>query len=168
MVPWLLNVPAGVASGSRSTQSVTVAVAGPLLSTATVPKPWFQPPGFETKKPDSITIFVFRVTTLLLNRTYGSILSVIPVGSHTIGSLVEVGSLILANRQITGSFALVIDPLVVVYHGFGTVAVDNNGPATASVTLCVDILPDATTAGTFNNHGTIEVGVTTGLYNRWL
>jgi hypothetical protein len=53
-------------------------------------------------------------------------------------------------------------------YGFATVAVDNDNPTPQTVNLCVDQLIDAGTLGSFADHGTIEVGTTSSLFNAWL
>ncbi len=53
-------------------------------------------------------------------------------------------------------------------YGFGTVSVNNDNLLANTVNLCVDLMPDVSTSGLFDNHGTIEIGMTTPLYNAWL
>jgi hypothetical protein len=53
-------------------------------------------------------------------------------------------------------------------YGFGTVLVNNPGLTPKTVNICVDLMPDVLVLNNFNNFGTINIGVTNGLYNQWL
>lgn len=53
-------------------------------------------------------------------------------------------------------------------YGFATVMVNNDGATPRTVDLCLDQLIDAAGASTFMDHGNIEIGTTTNLYNAWL
>jgi len=51
-------------------------------------------------------------------------------------------------------------------YGFGTAVVNNGNSTTEIARICVDLLP-TDVAGTFLDHGSIEVGTTTGLWSSW-
>lgn len=80
------------------------------------------------------------------------------------------------NNVATRNSWLVDDPAFLVVHpttntfdhGYGTVLVNNPAVTSKTVNICVDLIPDSYTTGTFANHGTINIGTTTGLYNLWV
>ncbi len=52
-------------------------------------------------------------------------------------------------------------------YGFTTVMVNNSESNPRVVSLCVDILPEGGSPGTFDDYGTIQIRVTEGLYTLW-